>query len=75
MCTSEYIVYVCGCKREMEFVQCKGRQGTNVRCHSIKQVKGKDATNLCLSHLVKPSAPVTYGRPTFNVPPSDDEGG
>lgn len=60
MCQSKYIEYTCGCKREMEFIQCPERQGTNVRCHPFCKISGWDSTNYCLRHLVKPDATVRY---------------
>ncbi|PVH77532.1 hypothetical protein DL98DRAFT_517273 [Cadophora sp. DSE1049] len=60
MCISKFIQYTCGCKKEMEFTQCLPRQGTNVRCDPITEVWGKDSTNYCSRHLVKPDAPVKY---------------
>ncbi|KAE8340633.1 hypothetical protein BDV24DRAFT_133537 [Aspergillus arachidicola] len=60
MCTTYYIQYTCGCRREWEFVQCDERQGTNVRCHPILKRWGKDSTNYCKNHLVKPDAPAKY---------------
>lgn len=60
MCESQYLKYTCGCKREMEFVQCAARQGTNVKCHPIIKRWVKDSTNYCSRHLVKPDAPVKY---------------
>jgi hypothetical protein len=60
MCTSKYIKYTCGCKKEMEFIQCPARQGTNVKCHPVTREWGKDSTNYCSKHLVKPDAPVKY---------------
>ena len=52
MCTSKLIRYTCGCEKEMEFVQCEERQGTNVRCNRTKKEKAKDAANFCSKHLV-----------------------
>ncbi|KAF1359208.1 hypothetical protein EJ07DRAFT_120739 [Lizonia empirigonia] len=44
----------------MEFVQCEGRQGTNVKCQPVEKRFGKDSANYCSKHLVKPDAPVKY---------------
>lgn len=60
MCTSKYIKYTCGCKGEMEFIQCLERRGTNVKCHPVNKECGKDSTHHCSRHLVKPDAPVKY---------------
>ena len=60
MCTSRYIKYTCGCKKEMEFVQCEERQGTNVKCDPAQKRQGKESTNYCPRHLVKPNPPVKY---------------
>jgi len=60
MCTSKYFKYTCGCKKEMEFIQCQERVGTNAKCHPIIKVWGKDSTYYCSRHLVKPDAPVKY---------------
>ena len=60
MCTSKYIQYTCGCKKEMEIVQCAERQGTNVKCKPVTKELGKDTTNYCSKHLVKLDAPVKY---------------
>ncbi|KAI1501448.1 hypothetical protein F5X99DRAFT_382525 [Biscogniauxia marginata] len=60
MCTSKFIKYTCGCKKEMEFIQCPERQGTIVRCNPITEAWDKDSTNYCSKHLVKPDAPVIY---------------
>ncbi|KAK0732981.1 hypothetical protein B0T26DRAFT_682522 [Lasiosphaeria miniovina] len=59
MCTSYYIKYTCQCK-EMEFVQCEERQGTNVRCTPVTKRHRKDAQNFCESHLVYSNTPRTY---------------
>jgi hypothetical protein len=53
MCTSHYITYTCGRKKEMEFVQCAERRGTNVKCDPVVQVLGKEAQSYCASHLVE----------------------
>jgi hypothetical protein len=53
MCTSHYITYTCGSKKEMEFIQCAERRGTNVKCDPIVQVLGKEAQSYCASHLVE----------------------
>ncbi|KAF2651897.1 hypothetical protein K491DRAFT_696042, partial [Lophiostoma macrostomum CBS 122681] len=58
MCTSKFIKYTCGCKKEMEIFQCAERQGTNVKCHPVTEEWGKDSTNYCSQHLVKPDTPV-----------------
>jgi hypothetical protein len=60
MCTIKYIKYTCGCKKEMEFVQCPDRQGTNVKCSRSSWELGKTSTNYCSKHLVKPDAAVKY---------------
>jgi hypothetical protein len=60
MCTSWYIKYTCGCKKESEFEQCVARQGSNVRCHPVLKRPRKDSTIYCPRHLVKPDAPVKY---------------
>ncbi|RAL03658.1 uncharacterized protein BO80DRAFT_442772 [Aspergillus ibericus CBS 121593] len=60
MCTAIDICYSCGCTKEMDFVQCKGRQGTNVRCKPVKKELGKLSTNYCRRHLVPPEASKTY---------------
>lgn len=57
MCTSHFIQYTCGCKKEMEFVQCEGRQNSNVKCHPVEKKFSKEAPNYCSDHLVKPDAP------------------
>jgi len=44
----------------MEFTQCPVRQGTNVKCNPVTTIRGKDSTNYCSKHLVKPDAPVKY---------------
>ena len=60
MCKSKFIKYTCGCKKEMEFVQCEERRGTNVRCNPVRKEWGKDSANYCRVHLVKPDAPKKY---------------
>ena len=60
MCDSKFIKYTCGRKKEMEFVQCAERQGTIVKCNPITKVWGKDASNYCSGHLVKPDAPAAF---------------
>ncbi|KAL7943543.1 hypothetical protein V8C42DRAFT_329369, partial [Trichoderma barbatum] len=60
MCTTKYIKYTCGCKTEMEFIQCPQRQGTNVRCRPIIREWGKDSANYCSRHLVEPDDPVQW---------------
>lgn len=61
MCESKYIKYTCGCKKEMEFIQCTMRQGGNVKCDPVTKAWGKDSANYCSEHLVKqPKAPVKY---------------
>jgi len=52
MCTSKLIRYTCGCEKEMEFVQCEERQGTNVKCNRTRKEKAKDAANFCSKHSV-----------------------
>lgn len=54
------IKYTCGRKKEMEFIQCLERQGTNVKCHPATKKWRKVWTNYCSRHLVKPDAPVKY---------------
>ncbi|KAK0639005.1 hypothetical protein B0T16DRAFT_311300, partial [Cercophora newfieldiana] len=44
----------------MEFIQCPDRQGTNVKYSAVRKEWGKDSTNYCSRHLVKPDAPVKY---------------
>lgn len=44
----------------MEFKQYNERQGTNVKCHPVLKDFGKDSTNYCPRHLVKPDAPIKY---------------
>ena len=44
----------------MEFEQCDERRGTNVRCHPIRKVFGKNSENYRSRHLVKPDAQVKY---------------
>lgn len=66
MCESKYIKYTCGCKKEMGFIQCEERLGTNVRCHPVTKSLfftksfGKSSGNYCSRHLVKPDAEVKY---------------
>ncbi|KAF2209730.1 hypothetical protein CERZMDRAFT_100137 [Cercospora zeae-maydis SCOH1-5] len=60
MCVSKYIQYTCGCKKEMEFVQCDARAQTNAKCPPVQKEWGKDSTNYCPRHLVKPDSPVKY---------------
>ncbi|KAH7176365.1 hypothetical protein EDB81DRAFT_772502 [Dactylonectria macrodidyma] len=60
MCTSMYIKYTCGCKDEMEFIQCSERGGTNVKCNPVTKAWGKDSLNFCPRHLVKPAAAAKY---------------
>lgn len=60
MCTSKFIKYTCGCKKEMEFIQCAERQGTNVKFRPVTKQWGKNSTNYRSRHLVKPDAPVKY---------------
>ncbi|KAH7227615.1 hypothetical protein BKA60DRAFT_123967 [Fusarium oxysporum] len=67
MCTSKFIKYTCGCKKEMEFIQCQVRQGTNTRCHPIIKEWAKDSSNYCSRHLVKPDAPVKYTDPNGEI--------
>ena len=57
MCTSKYIKYTCGCEKEMEFIQCPERQGTNVKCKPIAKVYSKDSTNYCSGHLIARNIP------------------
>ncbi|RDH36318.1 hypothetical protein BDQ94DRAFT_157808 [Aspergillus welwitschiae] len=59
MCVILDIAFSCGCKKEMDFVQCKQRQGTNVRCCPAKKGLGKTSPNYCRRHLVPPGAPKT----------------
>jgi hypothetical protein len=60
MCTSRYIRYACGWKKEREFIQYPERQGTNVKGHPVTRAWGKDSTNYCSRHPIKPYAPVKY---------------
>ena len=60
MCKTRYIRYTCDCMKEMEFIQCPARQGTNVKCHPITKELGRNSTNYCSRHLVKPDAAVKY---------------
>ncbi|KAK8211803.1 hypothetical protein IWZ01DRAFT_246825 [Phyllosticta capitalensis] len=59
MCTSKLIKYTCGCQKEMEFVQCAQRQGTNVKCDPITPQLEKNSTHYCPKHLVE-EAPLKY---------------
>lgn len=52
MCTSYLIEYTCGCKKEMEFVQCGEQQGSNLKCKPIERLSAKIAKNYCKGHLV-----------------------
>jgi hypothetical protein len=54
MCTSHYVTYTCGCKKEMLFEQCAERRGTIVKCNPVVKVLGKEAENYCQGHLVFP---------------------
>lgn len=60
MCTNLQIAFSCGCQKEMDFIQCKERQGTNVRCNPSIKALGKTSPNYCRRHLVPPGAPTTY---------------
>lgn len=60
MCDSKYIQYTCGCRKEWEFEQCVERRGTNVKCHPVRKVFGKNSNNYCSRHLVKPDAEVKF---------------
>ncbi|KAH7376416.1 hypothetical protein B0T11DRAFT_272294 [Plectosphaerella cucumerina] len=60
MCTSKYILYSCGCKKETEFVQCEERQGTNIKCEKIDKAWEKDSPHYCSGHLVKPGSRLKY---------------
>ncbi|OJJ78067.1 hypothetical protein ASPBRDRAFT_37282, partial [Aspergillus brasiliensis CBS 101740] len=60
MCTGLNISFSCGCVKEMDFIQCKQRQGTNVRCCPAKRALGKTSANYCRRHLVAPGAPKRY---------------
>ncbi|KAI1735777.1 hypothetical protein F4680DRAFT_297656 [Xylaria scruposa] len=60
MCTSKFIKYTCNCKKEMEFIQCDERRGTNTKCSPPNKEWEKDADNYCPRHLVKRDAQVKY---------------
>lgn len=60
MCKSLFIQYTCGCRKEMEFIQCPDRHGTNVQCHPVPKEWGKDANNYCSGHLVKADSSKKY---------------
>lgn len=51
MCITYYITYTCGCKGDLEFVQCENRRGTNVKCDPMEKNLGKEASNYCPRHL------------------------
>ncbi|KAH7054337.1 hypothetical protein B0J12DRAFT_450414 [Macrophomina phaseolina] len=44
MCTSKFVKYTCGCKKEMEFIQCEARRGSNVKCDPVEKAWGKDSS-------------------------------
>lgn len=62
MCTQDYRIYTCGCKKSEEFHQCQQRRGTNVKCTPVVQGELRSSPHMCSGHMVKPSAPVHYRR-------------
>lgn len=47
-------MYTCGCKKFEEYRQCHPRQGTNVKCSPVEQVRLPDSAHMCTKHMVKP---------------------
>lgn len=60
MCEWKQIRYTCGCVKNMEFVQCAERRGTNVKCKPIRKRVKRASANYCPGHLVNPTAPQKY---------------
>ncbi|KAL3474534.1 hypothetical protein BJX99DRAFT_231498 [Aspergillus californicus] len=60
MCSSQFMLYTCGCKRESEFIQCLERRGSNVKCKPITKLPATRSMNYCEGHLVPPDAPKKY---------------
>ncbi|KAI9810374.1 MAG: hypothetical protein M1832_001355 [Thelocarpon impressellum] len=56
------IKYMCGCEKEMEFIQCNERKDTNVKCKPVQKILMKQSVNYCARHLVNPSAPDPFVR-------------
>ena len=54
MCTQDYRMYTCGCKKLEEFRQCEARLGTNVRCNPVVQNPLDPSVHMCSRHMVKP---------------------
>jgi hypothetical protein len=54
MCTQDYRMYTCGCKKLEEFRQCAERDGTNVKCSPVVQNRLADSVHMCSKHMVKP---------------------
>ena len=60
MCTNLQIIFSCSCQKEMDFIQYKKRQGTNVRYIPSVKALGKTSLNYYRCHLVPPGALTIY---------------
>ncbi len=54
MCTQDYRLYTCGCRKLEEFRQCLARQGTNEKCAPVTQNRLDDSSHMCSKHLIVP---------------------
>jgi hypothetical protein len=52
MCTQDYRVYTCGCKKDEEYRQCAAKFGTNEICTPMVKNKLESATHMCITHMV-----------------------
>jgi hypothetical protein len=53
MCTQDYRVYTCGCKKDERFHQCADKSGINEKCTPMAKNKLENATHMCVQHMVK----------------------
>jgi len=54
MCTQDYHLHTCKCKKYEEFRQYAQHAGTNVKCKPVIQNKLADSTHYCKKHMVNP---------------------
>ncbi|KAI0182981.1 hypothetical protein EV127DRAFT_448301 [Xylaria flabelliformis] len=53
MCTIQYHLYTCGCKKEGRFTQCEPRLGTNVMCDPVTEELMPPKQHWCFDHCVE----------------------
>lgn len=67
MCHAVIMEYTCGCSKQMKFIQCEERAGTNAKCHSVEKRRNDKLDHYCSTHLVRESAKKTFDNLRRNV--------